>query len=57
MGYNKIAYNNEFNKTHYDRVAVMLPAGMKDELKAAADAAGMSVNKYILTAIKEYKSK
>lgn len=57
MGYNKIAYNNKFNKTHYDRVAVMLPVGMKDELKKAAAAAGMSVNKYISTAIQEYKTK
>ena len=48
-----IAYNNEFNKTAYDRIGLMLPKGSKEEIKAAADRIGESVNGYIKIAIRE----
>lgn len=54
--YNKVTYNNSFNAEHYDRFSLMLPKGMKEQLKADAKAAGMSVNAYILQAVQAYQS-
>lgn len=42
---------NKYIKNNYDRINVTLPKGYKDTLKAAAEAAGESVNGYIKTAI------
>lgn len=57
MAYNKITYNTEYNRTHYERLGLQLPPGTKAELKRAADAAGMSITQYILAAVKEYQAK
>lgn len=42
---------NKYIKNNYDRINVTLPKGYKDTLKAAAEAAGESVNGYIKTAV------
>lgn len=42
---------NKYVKNNYDRINVTLPKGYKDTLKAAAEAAGESVNGYIKTAV------
>lgn len=47
--YNK---QNEYNKSKYDRVSVMLPNGYRDQVRAAAEKDGLSLNAYILDAIK-----
>ena len=48
MAYKKterlIKYNNEFNKSKYDRISLMLPKGKKEILQAAAGKTGESVN-------------
>lgn len=36
-----------------DKILLRMPQGDKEIIKAAADAAGQSVNAYILTAIKQ----
>lgn len=56
MAYEKISYNNAYNKQHYEAITIRLPMGQKESLRAAADAAGMSVNAYILQAVQAYQS-
>ena len=49
--YNKVKYNNDFNKTKYDRISLMVEKGKKDIIKAKADEQGESVNAFINRAI------
>lgn len=51
--FNQIAYQNEFNKRNYDRIEIKAPKGRKAVIKAAATAAGQSVNEFIAKAIDE----
>lgn len=51
--FNQIAYQNEFNKLNYDRIEIKVPKGRKAVIKAAATAAGQSVNEFIAKAIDE----
>ena len=44
-------YKNSYNKIHYDRINLMVPAGKKDEIRRLAVAKKMSVNEYIWSAI------
>ena len=44
-------YKNNYNKNHYDRINLMVPAGKKDEIRTLATAKNMSVNEYIWSAI------
>lgn len=46
-------YINKRNRENYDRIGVMAPKGEGDTIKAAAAAAGMSTNAYILEAVRE----
>ena len=52
--FNQIKYQNEFIKPKYDRVNLTVPKGKKEKIKAAAKAAGQSVNEYINSAIDSY---
>lgn len=52
--FNQIKYQNEFIKQKYDRVNLTVPKGKKEKIKAAAKAAGQSVNEYINSAIDCY---
>ena len=45
--FNKVQYNNEYNRGAYDRFSLMLPHGQKERIKAAADKTGESVNAFI----------
>ncbi len=45
------SYKNDFNKIHYDRINLMVPAGKKDEIRKLAVAKKQSVNEFIWTAI------
>lgn len=49
----KTDYKNSYNKFHYDRINLMLPAGKKKEIKKAAVRAGMSVNEYVCYAVQK----
>ncbi len=51
--FDPIKYQNEFNKRNYDRIAVMLPKGKKDELKALCKKLGCSMNEFVNSAIDE----
>lgn len=42
---------HKYVKNNYDRIDLTLPKGYKDNIKAAAEAAGESVNGYIKTAV------
>ena len=55
--FNQIAYQNEFNKRNYDRIEIKVPKGRKAVIKAAATAAGQSVNEFIAKAIDERMEK
>lgn len=44
---------NKYNAAHYDRLYPVVPKGRKAVYEAAAKAAGMSLNEYIIAAIEE----
>ena len=43
--------NRRWDEANLDRVSIALPKGKKDEIKAAALAAGESMNQYIIAAV------
>lgn len=47
----KIIANERWEKKAYDKVLVRMPKGALEQIRAAADAAGVSVNRYILEAL------
>lgn len=49
----KTAYQNEFIKQAYDRINLTVPKGRKEEIKAAAERHGESVNSFINRLIDE----
>ena len=51
MGERKAKWQNDYISRAYDRINLTVPKGQKDEIKAAADAAGESVNGYIKRAV------
>lgn len=53
----KSAPNTEYLKGHYDYIRVNVPKGEREKIKAYAESLGMSVNKLLLTALEEYKTK
>ena len=49
--FDQISYINGYNNEHYDRFTLIMPKGMKDELKAKAKEQGQSLSAYILDII------
>ena len=49
--FDKVRYNNDYNKSAYDRISLMLPKGKKELIRAHADSKGESVNAFINRAI------
>ena len=47
------AVKARYNAKAYDRISFTVKKGRKDEIKAAADAAGESINSYIDKAVDE----
>ena len=45
--FNQIKYVNEYNISHYDRINLLTPRGLKSKIKAHAAARGESVNAFI----------
>lgn len=45
--FNQFDYINEYNKKHYDRITVLVPAGKKEIIKAAADKQQKSLSEFI----------
>lgn len=52
--FNKIKYNNEYNKQSYDRINLMTEKGKKSQWTEKAKAAGLSLNAYITRAVDSY---
>ena len=52
--FNKIKYNNEYNKQSYDRINLMTTKGKKSEWNEKAKSAGLSLNAYITQAVDSY---
>lgn len=52
--FNKIKYNNEYNKQSYDRINLMTEKGKKSQWSEKAKAAGLSLNAYITRAVDNY---
>lgn len=44
---------HKYVKANYDRLELTVPKGRKDEIKAAALAAGESTNQYIINAVEQ----
>ncbi len=51
--FDKIKYNNSFNKETYDRFSLMLPKGKKEIIQEYAKQNGESINAFINRAIDE----
>ena len=49
----KSAYRNSWIAEKLDRINLTMPKGKKEQVKAAADSLGLSVNAYINVAIDE----
>lgn len=45
--------NRKYNEKAYDRITVSVPKGEREKIRAAAQAAGESLNGYIVSAITE----
>ena len=52
--FDQIQYVRDYNAEHYERFTLLMPKGIKDELKAKAKAEGKSLSSYILDIIKEH---
>lgn len=50
-GKTSAAAKNRYNEKAYDRIALVVVKGRKDEIRAAAERAGLSLNAYIVKAI------
>lgn len=45
--FNPTKYKNDFNKTKYDSLRIVVPKGVKDKLKEYCKTHGISLNKLI----------
>lgn len=55
--FDQIKYQTEYNKQHYDSITIMIPKGMRDQIKEYAKAENLSVTKYILKTIEFYEGR
>ena len=53
MGKTSAAVKNKWYANAYDRIAVVVPKGQKEAIKARAESQGESVNAYIWRLIQE----
>lgn len=49
----KIRANNAYMKRNYDKLLIAIPKGKKEQLKAAAEAEGKNLTRYILEAVEK----
>jgi len=52
--FDKIKYNNDYNKQSYDRINLVVAKGKKPQWAEKAKAAGLSLNSYIARAVDSY---
>lgn len=55
--YEKVSYNREYNEKNYDRIGVMVPKGERERIREEANKVGMSVNAFIVNAIRDKMEK
>lgn len=53
MGKTSAAVKNKWNAEKYDRIALMVPKGKKEEYKSVAETNGESLNGYINRLLEE----
>ena len=46
-------YINKHQKSHYDRINVLLPKGMKDKIKEASESMDASISEYLMLLVSE----
>jgi len=51
MGKATTKAKNKYNEANYDRIALVVPKGKKEEYKKLAEAAGKSLNQFIIERI------
>lgn len=49
--FNPTKYKNEYTKSKYDRIEVIVPSGEKEKIKKYAEKKGMSTNAFITSLI------
>ena len=54
---NKLARTREYNKENYEQIVMRVPKGVKEKIKAAAEAAGKSMTAFIMEAVNEKMNK
>ena len=54
---NKLARTREYNRANYEQIKMQVPKGVKEKIKAAAEAAGKSMTSYIMEAVEEKMNK
>lgn len=52
--FDPVKYKNDYSTEHYERFTLLMPKGMKDELKSKAKAEGKSLSSYILDIVNKY---
>lgn len=52
--FNQFEYQNKYNSEKYDRLNIMVPKGRREILKIRAKSMGMSLNKYVVSAIEQF---
>ena len=45
--FDKVKYNNDYNKDHYDRVNLLVPKGTKTRWKQAAQIQGKNLSAFV----------
>lgn len=53
MGKAATKAKNKYNAENYERISLSVPMGKKDEYKKAAEAAGKSLNQFIIECIEK----
>lgn len=51
--FDSVKYKNDFQRDHYDRIALNVPKGQKEIIKAYASSVGKSVNTFIWECIQK----
>ena len=54
MAYDKVAYNQQYNKDSYDVIRAYVPKGRRAAVKAAAERRGVSVSTLVTHALESY---
>ena len=57
MSFDRIKYNNDFNRQNYDKVTIQIPKGEKEEWKQLAQKAGLSMTEMVRRVVAEFSEK